>query len=53
MLVHGQQLLQANPFRQLRAAWRDGALNLKNRKKLVDVVGSVLKGRLEGDGVSP
>ncbi|TKA71171.1 hypothetical protein B0A55_08651 [Friedmanniomyces simplex] len=45
--------LEGAAFRQLRAAWRDGALNLKNRKKLVDVVGVALKGRLEGDGVSP
>ncbi|KAK0365572.1 hypothetical protein LTR91_018344 [Friedmanniomyces endolithicus] len=53
LVEHEPAGLEAAAFRQLRAAWRDGALNLKNRKKLVDVVGTVLKGRLEGDGVSP
>ncbi|KAK0311022.1 hypothetical protein LTR82_014471 [Friedmanniomyces endolithicus] len=53
LVEHEPAGLEAAAFRQLRAAWRDGALNLKNRKKLVDVVGTVLKGRLEGAGVSP
>ncbi|KAK0276780.1 hypothetical protein LTR35_010174 [Friedmanniomyces endolithicus] len=53
LVEHEPGGLEAAAFRQLRAAWRDGALNLKNRKKLVDVVGSVLKVQLEGDGVSP
>lgn len=34
-------------FRQLRTAWRNGALNLKNRKKLNDIVDSELRNRLE------
>lgn len=35
-------------FKQLRAAWRNGALNLKNRKKLADIIDESLKHRLEG-----
>ncbi|KAK5123173.1 hypothetical protein LTR85_003371 [Meristemomyces frigidus] len=34
-------------FKQLRSAWRNGALNLKNRKKLADLVDETLKERLE------
>ena len=40
-------------FKQLRTAWRDGALNLKNRKKLVDVIDVGLKMRLDEDIMSP
>lgn len=35
-------------FKQLRTAWRNGALNLKNRKKLADMIDESLKQRLEG-----
>ncbi|KAF2717718.1 hypothetical protein K431DRAFT_201796, partial [Polychaeton citri CBS 116435] len=34
-------------FKQLRSAWRNGALNLKNRKKLGDVADDELKAQLE------
>ncbi|KAI7366769.1 hypothetical protein KC354_g3917 [Hortaea werneckii] len=40
--------LEGTAFKNLRAAWRNGALNLKNRKKLSDLVDEALKGRLEG-----
>ncbi|CAK4032255.1 Hypothetical predicted protein [Lecanosticta acicola] len=39
--------LQGLAFKQLRQAWRNGALNLKNRKKLADIVDEKLKARLE------
>ncbi|KAK3070219.1 hypothetical protein LTR53_010840 [Teratosphaeriaceae sp. CCFEE 6253] len=45
--------LEGAAFKQLRAAWRDGALNLKNRKKLVDVVGPALKARVDYEVASP
>ena len=35
------------PFKELRTAWRDGALNLKNRKKLADVLDASLKKKLD------
>lgn len=34
-------------FKQLRSAWRNGALNLKNRKKIADFVDHELKAKLE------
>lgn len=40
-ISHGQG------FKQLRQAWRNGALNLKNRKKLNDIVDEELRSRLE------
>ncbi|KAI7111520.1 hypothetical protein KC343_g6051, partial [Hortaea werneckii] len=40
--------LEGTAFKNLRAAWRNGALNLKNRKKLSDLVDESLKERLEG-----
>ncbi|KAK4543654.1 hypothetical protein LTR36_005299 [Oleoguttula mirabilis] len=39
--------LEGAAFKQLRSAWRNGALNLKNRKKLADLVDESLKERLE------
>ncbi|KAK5137396.1 hypothetical protein LTR08_008974 [Meristemomyces frigidus] len=39
--------LDGGAFKELRSAWRNGALNLKNRKKLADLVDDSLKGRLE------
>jgi len=39
--------LEGAAFKQLRSAWRNGALNLKNRKKLSDLVDGPLKERLE------
>ncbi|KAK4890370.1 hypothetical protein LTR27_010898 [Elasticomyces elasticus] len=45
--------LEGTAFKQLRSAWRDGALNLKNRKKLIDVVSPALKARLDEDITSP
>ena len=39
--------LDGAAFKQLRSAWRNGALNLKNRKKLADIVDDSLKERLE------
>ncbi|KAF2211520.1 hypothetical protein CERZMDRAFT_98405 [Cercospora zeae-maydis SCOH1-5] len=38
---------QGQGFKQLRQAWRNGALNLKNRKKLNDIVDEELRTRLE------
>ncbi|CAK1355462.1 putative HTH La-type RNA-binding protein [Cercospora beticola] len=38
---------QGQGFKQLRQAWRNGALNLKNRKKLNDIVDEDLRTRLE------
>jgi len=35
-------------FKQLRQAWRNGALNLRNRKKLTEAVDDSLKTMLEG-----
>lgn len=37
----------SSAFKQLRAAWRNGALNLKNRKKLSDIIDDALKAELE------
>ena len=34
-------------FKHLRAAWRNGALNLRNRKKLADILDPALKEALE------
>ncbi|WPG99738.1 Hypothetical protein R9X50_00255700 [Acrodontium crateriforme] len=39
--------LDSTAFKQLRSAWRNGALHLKNRKKLADLIDSTLKERLE------
>ncbi|TKA28738.1 hypothetical protein B0A50_03066 [Salinomyces thailandicus] len=39
--------LEGTAFKTLRSAWRNGALNLKNRKKLADIVDDALKERLE------
>ncbi|EMD00720.1 hypothetical protein BAUCODRAFT_61582 [Baudoinia panamericana UAMH 10762] len=41
--------LEGTAFKSLRSAWRNGALNLKNRKKLLDVVDGSLKARLDED----
>lgn len=40
-------IIQGLAFKELRRAWRDGALNLKNRKKLADIVDEELRVRLE------
>ncbi|SMY20234.1 unnamed protein product [Zymoseptoria tritici ST99CH_1A5] len=40
-------MLQGLAHKQLRQAWRNGALNLKNRKKLTDVVDEPFKASLE------
>ena len=40
-------LLEGAAFKQLRSAWRNGALFLKNRKKLADIVDEQLKERLD------
>jgi la-related protein 1 len=40
-------ILQGLGFKQLRQAWRNGALNLKNRKKLADIIDEELRARLE------
>ncbi|EME49671.1 hypothetical protein DOTSEDRAFT_68447 [Dothistroma septosporum NZE10] len=42
------QILGGTAYKQLRQAWRDGALNLKNRKKLADILDEPLKFKLEG-----
>ncbi|KAK4634532.1 hypothetical protein CLAFUW4_00730 [Fulvia fulva] len=42
------QILGGAAYKQLRQAWRDGALNLKNRKKLADILDEALKTKLEG-----
>ncbi|KAJ9630574.1 hypothetical protein H2203_001097 [Taxawa tesnikishii (nom. ined.)] len=34
-------------FKQLRSAWRNGALNLKNRKKLSDIMDETFRAELE------
>lgn len=39
--------LQSAVFKQLRAAWRDGAISLKNRKKLLDLVDKKFADQLE------
>lgn len=47
-MVKGESTtLQGQGFKQLRQAWRNGALNLKNRKKLNDIVDEELRNRLE------
>ncbi|KAK4553186.1 hypothetical protein LTR86_009716 [Recurvomyces mirabilis] len=48
--------LEGAAFKQLRAAWRNGAMNLKNRKKLIDVLDPSVRARLDpinGDVTSP
>jgi len=35
-------------FKQLRTAWRDGALNMKNRKRILDIVDTGLVAELDG-----
>ena len=39
--------LEGMAFKQLRSAWRNGALNLKNRKKLADILDEQLKESLD------
>ena len=39
--------LDGSTFKQLRSAWRNGALNLKNRKKLTEIADQSLKDKLE------
>jgi la-related protein 1 len=34
-------------FKHLRTAWRDGALNMRNRKRIVDIIDSNLEAELE------
>lgn len=47
-LVQNEPLsVQSMGFKQLRSAWRNGALNLKNRKKLADIVDDKLKEQLD------
>lgn len=47
-LVKNEPQITSNlAFKQLRQAWRNGALNLKNRKKLADIVDESLRTRLE------
>ncbi|KAH9835083.1 la-related protein 1-like [Teratosphaeria destructans] len=41
------QALEGAAFKQLRSAWRNGAMALKNRKKLADILEEPLKQRLE------
>ncbi|EME87463.1 uncharacterized protein MYCFIDRAFT_212893 [Pseudocercospora fijiensis CIRAD86] len=40
-------ILQGAAFKQLRQAYRDGALNVKNRKKLTDLLDQDMKDRLD------
>ncbi|KXT03898.1 hypothetical protein AC578_9318 [Pseudocercospora eumusae] len=40
-------ILQGAAFKQLRRAYRDGALNVKNRKKLTDLLDQEMKDRLD------
>lgn len=35
-------------FKQMRTSWRDGSLNMRNRKKLMAAIDDVLKAQLEG-----
>jgi la-related protein 1 len=35
-------------FKHLRTAWRDGALNMRNRKRMVDIIDPELEAELEG-----
>ena len=47
-LVNGESLEQGRPaLKQLRSAWRNGALNLKNRKKISKFFDPDLKAVLE------
>ena len=39
--------LEGAAFKELKSAWRNGALNLKNRKKVADLVDEGLKARLD------
>ena len=39
--------MEGAAFKTLRSAWRNGALNLKNRKKLADIVDEKLKEQLD------
>lgn len=43
LVKHEPAKLEGAAFKQLRSAWRNGALNLKNRKRLADIVDSDLK----------
>lgn len=47
-LVRSERASGERPaFKQLRSAWRNGALNLKNRKRLSDMLDDSLKAELE------
>ncbi|KAF2472197.1 uncharacterized protein BDR25DRAFT_19161 [Lindgomyces ingoldianus] len=46
-LVRSEDENQRPAFRQLRSAWRNGALNLRNRKRIGDFLDEELKGSLE------
>ena len=35
-------------FKQLRAAWRDGALNMRNRRVIKDYIDAALESELDG-----
>ncbi|KAK4507491.1 hypothetical protein PRZ48_001226 [Zasmidium cellare] len=41
------QITKDLAFKQLRSAWRNGALNLKNRKKLTEILDEPLRAQLE------
>ncbi|KAF2161844.1 hypothetical protein M409DRAFT_27900 [Zasmidium cellare ATCC 36951] len=41
------QITKDLAFKQLRSAWRNGALNLKNRKKLTEILDESLRDQLE------
>ncbi|KAK4921791.1 hypothetical protein LTR28_012726 [Elasticomyces elasticus] len=47
-LVKSEQgRVERTALKQMRAAWRNGALNMKNRKKLSSIVDEDLKKELE------
>lgn len=47
-LVKSESTKQERPaFNKLRAAWRNGAFNMKNRKKLDSMIDASLKAELE------
>lgn len=48
-LVRSEETERERPaLKQLRSAWRNGALNLKNRKKISDLIDVELRRALEG-----
>ena len=47
LVKNGPPKLEGAAFKQLRSAWRNGALNLKNRKKLADILDEKLKEQLD------